>query len=78
MAKQVIPMHWVAYYLNPAHVGLEISIECQKQVLDFICEYVPANWEAVALQLYFSYYHKEDKFASTNYCWQYTNKPNLF
>ena len=78
MAKQVVPMHWAAYYLDPTHAGSEISVECQKQVLDFIREHVPVNREAAALQSYFSYYHKEDEFASTNYCWQYTNKSNLF
>lgn len=78
MAKQVVSMHWAAFYLDPINAGAAMSPIHQQQVIDFLIEHVPTNRLDAVQEAFFSYYNKEDYFHPNAFCWKNSTKPSLF
>jgi hypothetical protein len=78
MAKQVVPLHWAAYFLDPTNAGTQITPLQQKQLMEFLESYVPKERYDAVIQDFFNYYNKEGDFQPGNSCWKHLKNPNLF
>jgi hypothetical protein len=78
MQKQVIALHWAAFYLDPVNAGKPMTSACQQQIISFLTTHVPDNRKDDITQQFFNYYNKEEEFHPGSSCWSHANKPNLF
>ena len=78
--RQLLPIHHVAYHLDPRNHHEGLQARQQTQILDFFDEYIDGTDEEKqgVRSDFFSYKHQTGGFALKNRCWKGQSKPILF
>jgi hypothetical protein len=73
---QIIPIHFVAFYLLPKNRQLNFDSNYQTQLFNFFTRYAKTEAEAIILrEEYCSYISQMGPFSTTNPCWKHQEDP---
>lgn len=78
-AKQVFPIHWTVFYLDPARVSVAIAYSLQNTILLCLKRYqAPSFPDGKAVEEFLSFRAKEGPFSPQNIVWSQSQNPRLF
>ena len=76
----MLPIHYAAFHLDPAHINEGLLNEEQNHVLDFLDTHIPGTdtEQATVREAFYQFKHRRGVFTANAPCWKNKNNPDLF